>query len=176
MCICRSVLSGIDSTLCNLGDGKLYPYVIPNQPQCKGCHSQGGILLPIGLAARHLNGDYNYADGPEGEYLEETTPVDHFKLANAWGLSDMHGNVFEWCQDEWHNSYEGAPEDGSAWVAQTETPSTEESEDVTRIIRGGSWINYPGDCRSASRSDTDPRGSINLIGFRVVCSAPRALS
>jgi formylglycine-generating enzyme required for sulfatase activity len=67
--------------------------------------------------------------------------VDHFEFANAWGLSDMHGNVWEWCQDHWHGNYEGAPADGTAWLS--------EDEDARRVRRGGSWDDFPRNCRSA---------------------------
>lgn len=96
----------------------------------------------------------------------ETNSVDHFGIGNAFGLSDMHGNVWEWCQDYWHGSYEGAPENGSAWRTKDES--------TNRVLRGGAWYNDPRHCRSAYRYYF--RGSrSNGVGFRVVCSAPRAL-
>ncbi|NER81285.1 MAG: formylglycine-generating enzyme family protein [Leptolyngbya sp. SIO1D8] len=114
----------------------------------------------------NFNGRRTYADGPRGEYREATTPVAHFGIANSFGLSDMHGNVFEWCQDHWHETYEGAPVDGRAWV---------EGGDSRRVIRGGSWLDNPGGCRSAYRGRAYPDYDNYDLGFRVVCSAPRSL-
>ena len=108
-----------------------------------------------------------YGPGPKGEYRQETTRVDHFDLANAFGLSDMHGNVLEWCQDHWHDNYDGAPTDGSAWLTN--------AEDTNRVLRGGSWINNPENCRSASRDFFTPVNRDYIIGFRVCCSPPRSL-
>jgi formylglycine-generating enzyme required for sulfatase activity len=113
-------------------------------------------------------GNYTYADGSKGEYRKETTAVDHFGIANAFGLSDMHGNVFEWCQDHRHDNYKGAPTDGSAW--------TEGGNSERRIRRGGSWISNPRNCRSAYRDFYVPGNDGSFtFGFRVVCSAPRTL-
>ena len=109
----------------------------------------------------------SYGQGPKGEYRKETTPVDHFAIANAFGVCDMHGNVWEWCQDHWHGSYEGAPTDGSAWLS--------ENENDHRVIRGGSWDDDPSYCRSAYRINNTPDNRAELIGFRVVCSVPRTL-
>ena len=111
----------------------------------------------------------NYGAGPKGKYRKTTTPVDHFSIANAFGLCDMHGNVREWCQDHFHDSYKGAPTDGSAWVDERA------DKNVARILRGGSWDLNPWYCRSAYRYIYFPRLSFNAFGFRVVCSAPRAL-
>jgi formylglycine-generating enzyme required for sulfatase activity len=83
--------------------------------------------------------------------------------ANAWGLHDMHGNVWEWCLDHWHDSYEGAPSDGSAWLM----PSA--SEEEPRLLRGGSWLGLPRHCRSAHRLHGQPDCAFYSVGFRVVC-------
>ena len=99
-----------------------------------------------------------------GGTVGETTPV--FKYPpNAFGLHDMHGNVWEWCEDVWHYSYEGAPTDGSAWI--------EGSDLLVRVMRGGSCDVTPWDCRSASRYRGDPDYGGYNIGFRVCCAASR---
>jgi formylglycine-generating enzyme required for sulfatase activity len=102
--------------------------------------------------------------------FEGTTPVGQFGLANGFGLYDMHGNVWEWCQDHWHGNYEGAPTDGSAWI------NPDANENAVRVLRGGSCFYFPWDCRSAARLVivAGIRGFFNG-GFRVVCSAPRTL-
>jgi formylglycine-generating enzyme required for sulfatase activity len=105
----------------------------------------------------------SYGSGPKGVYREETTAVGSFGVANNFGLYDMHGNVWEWCQDDWHSDYEGAPTDGSAWL------SSEESSD-RKLLRGGSWNDNPEDCRSAYRHYYNLDYFNYAIGFRVVCS------
>ncbi|MBE7386285.1 MAG: formylglycine-generating enzyme family protein [Leptolyngbya sp. SIO1E4] len=115
----------------------------------------------------NYDGSYTYGDGPKSEYREEPMPVDYFKLANAFGLCDMHGNVDEWCADHWHENYDGAPTDGSAWI--------EGGDSSRRVLRGGSWYNSPRYCRSAYRSWLSPVNHSYDVGFRVVCSPPRAL-
>ena len=112
----------------------------------------------------NYDGSYVYGDGPKGQYREETTPVGSFP-SNAFGLGDMHGNVREWCADYYHDSYKGAPTDGSAWI--------EGGDEQLRIRRGGSWGYSPGYCRSACRGTYGPAGRVSPIGFRVVCVAPR---
>jgi formylglycine-generating enzyme required for sulfatase activity len=107
----------------------------------------------------------SYGSGPKGEYRKTTTPVDQFDVANAFGLCDMHGNVWEWCQDHWHDNYEDAPTDGSAWLM--------DDEEARRILRGGSWNYIPRYCRSAYRGSYTPDDRVNDFGFRVSCSAPR---
>jgi formylglycine-generating enzyme required for sulfatase activity len=106
------------------------------------------------------NGNYTYGNGIKGKYLEKTSTVGSFGLANSFGLYSMHGNVYEWCEDTWHDNYQRAPDDGSAWV----------DKDEQRLLRGGSCYDDPDSCRSAYRNwwSADSRNS--GIGFRVVCA------
>ncbi len=94
--------------------------------------------------------------------LGGTTPIGKFYAANSFGFYDMHGNVREWCEDTWHDSYEGAPTDGSAWIDN-------DNDNLLRLLRGGSWDLDPVNCRSAYRYSNSPDHDNIVIGFRVVC-------
>ncbi|WP_445635245.1 SUMF1/EgtB/PvdO family nonheme iron enzyme [Nostoc sp. DSM 114161] len=111
----------------------------------------------------NYNGNYTYASAPKGQYRHQTTPVGSFP-PNAFGLYDMHGLVWEWCQDNRHHNYQGAPTDGSAWL-QTGLFSNLLSD---RVMRGGSWGFLPEGCRSANRKSDGANLRFNSIGFRVV--------
>ncbi|MBD0265583.1 MAG: SUMF1/EgtB/PvdO family nonheme iron enzyme [Tolypothrix sp. Co-bin9] len=99
---------------------------------------------------------------PKSKFRKETTNVGSFEVANAFGLYDMHGLVWEWCADSWHNNYNDAPSDGTAW---------EVGGDINRrVLRGGSWSFNAELCRSASRSWNESDGGLRVCGFRVVFS------
>ena len=108
----------------------------------------------------NYDGDYTYGNGVKGIYRKKTTPVKSFS-PNPWGLYDMHGNVWEWCEDRWHDDYEGAPNDGSAWVS---------GSSAFRVLRGGSWYNLAIHCRSANRDYNYPSSTYTNNGFRIVFS------
>ena len=148
------------------------PYRLPSEAEWEyACRA--GTTTPFAFGktlttdAANYDGNQTYNDGPEGEYRKQTTPVDEFDLANAFGLCDMHGNVDEWCADHWHSNYEDAPTNGSAWLTADETSS--------RVLRGGSWSFIPRYCRSATRYDVRPDFRDYRVGFRVCCLAPRTL-
>jgi formylglycine-generating enzyme required for sulfatase activity len=97
------------------------------------------------------------------KYRKETTNVGSFAVANTFGLYDMHGLVWEWCADPWHNNYHDAPTDGKLWESG--------GDNHRRVLRGGSWSFSAELCRSASRSWNESDGGLRICGFRVVFSA-----
>ena len=112
--------------------------------------------------------EYSFGDDASqlGQYAwyyensgNQTHPVAR-KLKNPFGLFDMHGNVWEWCEDVWHDNYEGAPADGSAWLSG--------GDSSTRVLRGGSWGVRSFYCRSAYRNRLVPDDRYFNIGVRVV--------
>jgi formylglycine-generating enzyme required for sulfatase activity len=121
-----------------------------------------GETLTTNLA--NYDGNYTYADEGKGQYREGTVEVGSFP-PNLWGLYDMHGNVWEWCEDGWHDSYRGAPANGSTWTDN-------HSQTPLRVLRGGSWCYDPANCRSASRGNEfryNDDGADN--GLRLVLSS-----
>jgi len=110
----------------------------------------------------NYNGNYPYHKNPKGKYLQRTKPVGSYP-SNAWGLYDMHGNVWEWCQD-WYGEkyYETCKKQGVI-----ENPTGPETGSG-RVLRGGGWGDGARRCRSADRGDGDPDGRADFIGFRPV--------
>jgi formylglycine-generating enzyme required for sulfatase activity len=105
----------------------------------------------------NYNGNYSYGLVHKEKYRQKTVEVG--LIPNAFGLYNMHGNVSEWCLDDWNSNYEGAPNDGSAWL---------NANSRWKVVRGGAWSTSPQDCRSASRGLNMADSSYNDIGFRLV--------
>jgi formylglycine-generating enzyme required for sulfatase activity len=146
-------------------------YTLPSEAQWEYACRAGsttpfhfGETLTTELA--NYDGNYTYGQGPKGSYREQTTDVGSFP-ANAWGLQDIHGNVWEWCLDRWHPSLTKGPTDGSAW--QEPAPELAKENQDRRLLRGGSWFDNPAYCRSAYRIDNLPDYRGNSLGFRVCC-------
>lgn len=146
-------------------------YQLPSEIQWEyACRAQTttpfhfGETITTDLANYH--GDRTYGSGIKGIYREQTTDVGEFP-ANSFGIYDMHGNLYEWCEDCWHDNYQGAPVDGSAWV------DGEGDENYHRVLRGGSWYNDPVHCRSSARLGFIPDYINFSLGFRVSCIATK---
>ena len=127
-----------------------------------------GEIITTDLA--NYNGGYSYNNSPKGNYRQQTTEVGSFP-ANAWGLHDMHGNVWEWCADDWHEDYTEAPSDGSPWPKNAKNDVNKSY----KLLRGGSWNLNPRYCRSASRVNFSRDNFNDVVGFRVCCVVPRIL-
>ncbi len=164
-------------------------YTLPSEAQWEyACRA--GTTTPfhfgetITTALANYRGNDTYGQGTKGEGLGETTDVGSFppfnffakkrvflRLGettdvgsfppNAFGLYDMHGNVWEWCFDDWGDSYNNAPTDGSAVTILGDK----------KLLRGGSWNDLPENCRSASRGFYVAGFGFYSDGFRVVCGA-----
>jgi formylglycine-generating enzyme required for sulfatase activity len=113
----------------------------------------------------NYNGNYPYPSAPKGKYREQTTDVGIFP-PNAFGLYDMHGNVWEWCEDERHENYINAPTDGSSWQSRISVGE--------KVLRGGCWHDYARYCRSACRLKSPCCSRNYFYGFRVVLSPSRS--
>src|SRR5574341_394347 len=106
----------------------------------------------------NYNGEFTFRSEPKGVYRHETTEVGCFP-PNAMGMFDLHGNIWEWCSDAWHDNYEGAPTDERAWELKGDA--------ALRVARGGCWHDTPDVCRSAARLKMAANEGDDIVGFRV---------
>jgi formylglycine-generating enzyme required for sulfatase activity/tRNA A-37 threonylcarbamoyl transferase component Bud32 len=178
----QAVMGSLPQRFIELDDkfkGKNHPIVIISwndaQEFCKKLSQKTGrkVKLPSEAQWEYAcragsTGKYCFGDNEDqlGKYAwydknsdYKTHPVGE-KLANAWGLHDMHGNVWEWCEDVWHDSYNGAPTDGSAWLSG--------GNQNQHILRGGSWDYFDQNCRSANRLSCGLGIRYLHVGFRFV--------
>jgi formylglycine-generating enzyme required for sulfatase activity len=150
-------------------------YRLPSEAEWEyACRARTGTSFHFGDTLSPQVANYNCSAtygtrGVAGKQIGQTTPVNQYNIANRFGLSDMHGNVWEWCQDDWHENYAGVPQDGTAWTAKNLSTAR-------KVLRGGSWFDLPRTCRSAYRNYFSHIRSDNHIGLRVACSTPRTLA
>lgn len=139
---------------------------LPSEAQWEyACRAQSETTFTFGPTLNSQIANYRatstYAEESPGIFRQTTTPVGMFP-ANAWGLYDLHGNVWEWCEDTYQESYQGAPGDGSPWIV----PGNEK----LRVLKGGSWYVDPRNCRTAVRAWDISIVTIEDVGFRVVAN------
>jgi len=108
----------------------------------------------------NYDGTFTYHSEPKGENRQKAIDVGSFPFANAFGLFDMHGNVWEWCMDHWHENYNQAPTTGEVWL--------DNGKNLSRVVRGGSWTSEAAKCRSTYRQISDTSHKSNNTGFRIV--------
>jgi formylglycine-generating enzyme required for sulfatase activity len=137
--------------------GKLYR--LPTEAEWEYCcRADTTTKYSCGDKITETDANFGKTDG-------KTTEVGAYP-ANPWGLHDMHGNVWEWVEDVWHENYEGAPDDGSAW--------TEGGDQGGRVLRGGSWFDKPDEVRSAHRRWGLVNALVSVTGFRIAQTDPLA--
>ncbi|MBN3910121.1 MAG: formylglycine-generating enzyme family protein [Nostoc sp. NMS1] len=143
------------------------PYRLPSEAEWEYACRAGtetpfyfGETISPQLAS--YDGSKRYRSGPKERSSKQTSEVGSHNAANAFGLDEMHGNVWEWCADHWYDDYTNAPADGSVRITNNRVSP--------RVIRGGSWINEPNICRSAYRNGFPPDNKVVTISFRVAVS------
>ncbi|MGB0563565.1 MAG: formylglycine-generating enzyme family protein, partial [Spirulinaceae cyanobacterium] len=143
-------------------------------------HYHFGDVISAAVANYDARAKYCWNGSPEGEYRKQTTPVGNFP-ANPWGLYEMHGNVWEWCADPWHESYQNAPTNGRVWDSGNEHHYQNITRNIDyllksqhpRVLRGGSWLYNPWNCRSALCGSSIPANRHYSVSFRVSCARPK---
>jgi formylglycine-generating enzyme required for sulfatase activity len=123
----------------------------------------------------NYDGGYICGSGRKGGYRQRPVPVGFFGLVNRWGLAELHGQLFEWCGDQWHPdpTGEGWPSVGLPWEGvdpALEALGTAQKE--WKLLRGGSWFSGPHDCRAASRFSGSPASVYSNRGVRPCCLLP----
>jgi formylglycine-generating enzyme required for sulfatase activity len=143
------------------------PYRLPSEAEweyaCRGetiTPFSCGETITTDLA--NYCGEHIFRAEPKGVYRHGSTDVGSFP-PNAYGLYDMHGNVWEWCADAWHDDYTAAPVNNEAWTG---------ARDAARVLRGGCWHDPPNLCRSAARLRQDAKEAEDFFGLRVALSLP----
>ena len=148
-------------------------YRLPTEAEWEyACHA--GTTTPFHFGETitpslvNYNGNNPYANAPKGEYRQQTVDVNSFS-PNAWGLHQMHGNVWEWCLDEYVDNYSkkssNLKNNGSEPYGDI---SINENDNRSRLLRGGSWFYIARDCRAANRDGNNARGQSGIVGFRVI--------
>ena len=141
-------------------------YSLPSETQWEyACRAGTSTPFSFGetltVEVANFNGEHTFRNEPRGFYFHSTSDGGKFP-PNSFGLYDMHGNLWEWCADNWLDDYTSSPRDGSAY---------QHKDNRYGVARGGSWHEPPGLCRSAARLRVIQSDADEFMGFRVVCDA-----
>ena len=179
------------------GQGEAPQLALPSESQWEvACRAGSGTPFHYGdtldASWANVDGNYTYGAGRKGAYRQRPVPVGFFGLVNRWGLAEMHGQLQEWCADRWHRSPCGANQgkrrgwfggggtqqellDGSALEGADPGLAEVPQEQQMRLLRGGSWINYPRNARAAFRISNLPGTGYTYVGVRPGCFSPPGL-
>jgi formylglycine-generating enzyme required for sulfatase activity len=161
------------------GIGEPPVFGLPSESQweaaCRaGCGTPFHFGDTLDVCWANYRGDYTYGLGREGLFRQRVVPIGAFGLVNRWGLAELHGQLFEWCADQWHRDpMDGSTGDGSP--REDPDPDLEgNQEQIYRLLRGGSWINDPHNARAAFRNSNHPDNVNTNVGVRPGCFSPPA--
>ena len=159
------------------GQGEAPQLALPSESQWEAaCRAGGSTPFHFGdtldASWANYNGNYTYGRGRTGAFRQRPVPLGFFGLVNRWGLAEMHGQLLEWCADQWHRDpVAGSAGDGSP--VEGPDPELEGNQEHSfRLLRGGSWINDPHDARAAFRSSNPPVDVDSFVGVRPGCFSP----
>jgi formylglycine-generating enzyme required for sulfatase activity len=159
------------------GQGEAPQLALPSESQWEAaCRAGAGTPFHFGdtLDCTWANVDcnYTYGAGRKSVYRQRPVPVGFFGLVNRWGLAEMHGQLLEWCADQWHRDpLTGSTVDGSP-LEDPDPGLQGNQEQAYRLLRGGSWFGSPLDARAAFRSSYHPDNVYSFVGVRPGCFSP----
>jgi formylglycine-generating enzyme required for sulfatase activity len=159
------------------GQGEAPQLALPSESQWEAaCRTGGSTPFHFGdtldACWANYNGNYTYGRGRKGAYRQRPVPMGFFGLVNRWGLAEMHGQLFEWCADQWHRDpVAGSAGDGSP-VDELDPELEGNQEQAYRLLRGGSWIINPLIARAAFRNGDHPAYVNADVGVRPGCFFP----
>jgi formylglycine-generating enzyme required for sulfatase activity len=159
------------------GQGEAPQLALPSESQWEAaCRAGSGTPFHFGDTLDSIwanyDGNYTYGTGRKGAYRQRPVPVGFFGLVNRWGLAEMHGQLLEWCADQWHRDpLAGSTGDGSP-LEDPDADLEGNQEQAFRLLRGGSWIHYPLFARAAFRNSNHPNYVNAYVGVRPGCFSP----
>jgi formylglycine-generating enzyme required for sulfatase activity len=162
------------------GQGDAPELALPGEGQWEvACRAGAGTPFHFGDALdtswANVNGGYTYGSGRKGIYRQRPVPVGFFGLVNRWGLAELHGQLFEWCGDQWHPDPRGKGWSSAGLPWEGVDPALEAlgtAQKDWKLLRGGSWFGAPLICRAANRNGNHPANVFTNNGVRPCCLLP----